>query len=80
LRKRPGACSFRTSKHTLPPSAKTKGNAKESPMRRLLLRNTILDDLAMVRRHVARGEQIVAHQREIFARLERADCDTSDAE
>ena len=33
----------------------------------------------MVRRHVARGEQIVARQREIIARLERARCDTSDA-
>jgi hypothetical protein len=32
--------------------------------------------LAMVRRHVARG----ARQREIIARLERAGCDTSDAE
>ena len=39
----------------------------------------ILDHLAMVRRHVARGEQIVARQREIIARLERAACDTSDA-
>ena len=43
-------------------------------------RNIILDHLAMVRRHVARGEQIVARQREIIARLERAGCDTSDAE
>jgi hypothetical protein len=43
-------------------------------------RNTILDHLAMVRRHVARGEQIVTQQREIIARLERAGCDTSDAE
>ena len=34
----------------------------------------------MVRRHVARGEQIVTQQREIIARLERAGCDTSDAE
>jgi hypothetical protein len=42
-------------------------------------RNIILDHLAMVRRHVARGEQIVARQREILARLERAACDTSDA-
>ncbi len=37
----------------------------------------ILDHLAMVRRHVARGEQIVARQHEIIARLERAGCDTS---
>jgi hypothetical protein len=43
-------------------------------------RNTILDHLAMVRRHVARGEQIVTQQHEIIARLERAGCDTSDAE
>jgi hypothetical protein len=42
-------------------------------------RKMILDHLAMVRRHVARGEQIVAHQREIIARLERGGCDTSDA-
>jgi hypothetical protein len=42
-------------------------------------RNMILDHLAMVRRHVARGEQIVACQCEIIARLERAGCDTSDA-
>ena len=42
-------------------------------------RNTMLDHLAMVRRHVARGEQIVAHQREIIARLELAGCDTSEA-
>ena len=40
----------------------------------------ILDHLAVVRRHVARGEQIVTQQREIIARLERAGCDTSDAE
>jgi hypothetical protein len=40
----------------------------------------ILDHLAIVHRHVARGEQIVARQREIIARLERAGCDTSDAE
>jgi hypothetical protein len=43
-------------------------------------RNMILDHLAMVRRHVARGEQIIARQREMIARLERAGCDTSDAE
>jgi hypothetical protein len=42
-------------------------------------RNMILDHLAVVRRHVARGEQIVARQRETIARLERAGCDTSDA-
>jgi hypothetical protein len=42
-------------------------------------RNMILDHLAIVRRHVAGGEQIVARQREIIARLERAGCDTSDA-
>ena len=42
-------------------------------------RNTIMDHLAMVRRHVARGEQIVTQQREIIARLERAGCDPSDA-
>jgi hypothetical protein len=39
--------------------------------------NMILDHLAMVSRHVTRGEQIVARQREIIARLERAGCDTS---
>ena len=33
----------------------------------------------MVGRHVARGEQIIAHQREIIARLEGLGCDTSDA-
>jgi hypothetical protein len=42
-------------------------------------RNMILDHLATVHRHVARGEQIVARQREIIARLERAGCNTSDA-
>jgi hypothetical protein len=39
----------------------------------------ILDHLAIVRRHVAKGEQIVARQREIIARLESAGCDASDA-
>jgi hypothetical protein len=42
-------------------------------------RKMILDHLAIVRRHVAKGEQIVARQREIVARLERAGCDASDA-
>jgi hypothetical protein len=41
--------------------------------------NMILDHLAIVRRHVAKGEQIVARQREIIARLESAGCDVSDA-
>jgi hypothetical protein len=42
-------------------------------------RTMILDHLAIVRRHVASSEQILARQREIVARLERAGCDTSDA-
>ncbi len=39
----------------------------------------ILKHLAIIRRHVARGEQIVARQCEVVARLERAGCDASDA-
>jgi hypothetical protein len=42
-------------------------------------RNMILDHLAMVRRHVAMGEQILARQHAIIARLERAGCDASGA-
>jgi hypothetical protein len=42
-------------------------------------RNTILDDLAMVSRHVTGGEQIIARQRELVAQLERDGRDASDA-
>jgi hypothetical protein len=42
-------------------------------------RTVILDYLAIVRRHVASGEQILARQRENVPQLERAGYDATDA-